>query len=64
MLERLDFAAETQSLPGTAAVIQARAARPAGHRLRRLRLRAGVKLVAIAPSPDAPAVVPDEVERD
>ncbi|MCB9601502.1 MAG: phosphate ABC transporter substrate-binding protein [Sandaracinus sp.] len=60
VLERLDFAAETQSLPGTAAVIQAVRRDPRGIGYGGFGFAQGVKLVAIAPSPDAPAVVPDE----
>lgn len=60
VLERLDFAAETQSLPGTAAVIQAVRRDPRGIGYGGFGFAHGVKLVAISPARGAPAVRPSE----
>mgnify|MGYP000974729805 CR=1 FL=1 len=60
VLDRFDFAAETQSLPGTAAVIQAVRHDPKGIGYGGYGFAHGVRLVPIAPARGEPAVVPDE----
>lgn len=60
VLERFDFAAETQSLPGTAAVIQAVRQDRRGIGYGGFGFAHGVRLVPIASHGDAPAVLPDE----
>ncbi|MCU0675720.1 MAG: phosphate ABC transporter substrate-binding protein [Myxococcota bacterium] len=60
VLDRFDFAAETQSLPGTAAVIQAVRHDPKGIGYGGFGFAHGVRLVPIAPTRGEPAVVPDE----
>jgi phosphate transport system substrate-binding protein len=59
VLERFDFAAETQSLPGTAAVIQAVRHDPKGIGYGGYGFARGVRLVPIAPTRGEPAVAPD-----
>ncbi|MBX3249939.1 MAG: substrate-binding domain-containing protein [Myxococcales bacterium] len=60
VLDRLDFVAETQSLPGTSAVIHAVSRDRRGVGYGGIGYGAGVRLVAVRAAPDAEAVLPDE----